>query len=259
MGPSGYVIGAMGGALMLSGVALYFTGQAYLDQRDKTVRLEHASEINRLTQEHKEEKETALAELAETFNGKITDIESDNKETNIALTRQLAEARQDALQKPMAFGDDLIRGFIRLDCLWASGEAGNSVQGRAACSREAEASDPTSAGFSFAVITPGFLKNWGEACDDWPRTKIPAIAGEEDLSYTEDDWKTEYNNFDAALCYDSLVAMTPEFSTYLQQFISNGENYTAAWINYALEGDEIIEIITKMSAIQKKADTKKTE
>jgi len=231
----------MGVALALTGAALYFTGQAYLGERDQRVQLEFAKQLSDQATAFKEEKEGALASLRLEYDGKIHTLETSIKETTNDFTAQLLSARQDALQKPMAFGDDLIRDFIRLDCLWSAGEASASLSGRSACRREAEAADPSSAGFSFAVITPDFLAAWGDACEDWLRVG----TGTGDLAYFIEDWEGEYGNFDPMLCYDSLVAMTPEFSVFLRTFLANGEGYTAALLNNAIERGEIIDILTK--------------
>ncbi len=240
IGPSGYVMGGLGAVIFALGGALYLTGNAYLRQRDDNVEMRHAQEITRITQEKIAEKQAELKLLRDEYDGKISKTEKDHQEILNDVTLQLVTARADALQKPIAFGDDLIRDFILVDCLWALGKAGNSLQGRDTCRSEAALADPASAGISFSVLTPTFLQRWGEACDDWPRVG----TGAEDLAYDREDWNAEYGNFDPQLCYDSVVGMTPEAAIFFRKFVENGRNYSSRLINYALEQRDIIEQLT---------------
>lgn len=242
MSPATAIGTVLGTALLLSGVALYFTGQAWLSERDKNAVLEFDKKLAEQERKSKEDKEAALANLRQHYEGPegvVTLLKKDFKETENDLTAQLLSAREDALQKPIAFGDDIVRDLIRVDCLWASGKASASVSGRAACSREAERADTSRKGFS--VIRPDFLEAWADACDDWPRVG----TGQGDLAYTRDMWDKEYGNFDPQLCSQTLVAMTPEFSVYMRKFINNGENLTAQLWGWGDQLSNMIDVIVK--------------
>lgn len=242
MSPSTIIGAVLGTALLLSGVALYFTGQAYLSERDKNAVLEFDKQLAEQAREAKADKEQALADLRKHYEGPkgvVTQLIKSHKEVENDLTAQLLSAREDAAQKPIEFGDDIIRDLVRLDCLWASGEASASVQGRATCSREADAANTTRKGFS--VITPSFLKAWGDACEDWPRVG----TGEGDLAYTREIWDAEYGYFDPQLCSETLVAFTPEFSVYLRKFIVNGENLTAQLWGWGRQLSDMVDIVTQ--------------
>ena len=227
--------------MSIMGLSLYLTGKAYLAERDKGVELRHTLAINELTEKFKEEKQQDLAALMEANNLKITELETLNRERENDLTTKLLNARNDALQKPIEFGDNLIRELIYTDCLWSKGAAGNGVQGRTACRSEAANANPASANFSFTVLTPTFLTGWADACDDWKTLGTTSGA----ITYTRKEWEEEYNNFDPMLCEDVLVAATPELSIFLQRLMANGQSYTSQLIEYALEQNEIIEILTK--------------
>jgi hypothetical protein len=240
-----YVAVASGAAVAVMGVIMYFLIQWGLGEHDRALIAEHANALNKLQQELKADKETALQKLRDSHTDTLDNLRSDHKGQMNDVLKDLATARQDALQKPIEFGDDLIREFIYIDCVWASGRAGNSVQGRATCRSEAERADPTSAGFSFATVTPTFLQRWGEACEK--RSDITSVVrfGEEDLAYTEEDWRLEFGNFNSELCHDSLVTFTPEFAQYMRAFLKNGQNYTSELLDWGAEQGEIIDILTK--------------
>lgn len=237
--------GLIAGVVFTMGLALYFTGNAYLNERDKNTALAFAALETKMTLEKKEAVEAAVKEVKDKYDGKLESLEKDSKATNVELTKQLVSARNDALQKPVAFGDSLFRRFIYVDCLWASGRDGTSVSGRNACRNAAETSNPASSGLSVSVLTPTFLAGWADACEDWPRVGQPTRAGEEDLSYTRIDWDNEYGNMDPKLCYDSLVAMTPEAALFFQNFLNNGSTYTMQLLTHAMEQEEVIAQLTK--------------
>jgi len=236
---------SLAGVIVLMGLALYFTGNAYLEERDKTTTLKFAALETKMTLEKKEAVEAAVKKVKDKHDGKFAALEKESKQSNVELTKKLVSARNDALQKPVAFGDSLFRNFIYVDCLWASGRDGASVSGRNACRSLAATSNPSSEGLSVAVLTPTFLAGWSAACEDWPRVGRPSLSGEEDLAYDRADWDADYGNMDPKLCYDSLVAMTPEAALFFQNFLNNGSSYTMELLAYAIEQTEVIKQLTK--------------
>ncbi len=238
---SKYVIAGLGAGIIILTLALAAAGNAYLGQRDENVALNMKIEIARVTQEAKEEKEKAIKDLRAEYDGLIETTEIAHRDEINELSTLYLTAQNDARQKPVEFGDDLIRDFIRLDCMWALGVAGASAEGRATCSDEAASADPSRSGLSFTTINPDFLAGWRDACEDWKYVR----PGTGDLAYTEADWIEEYNNFDPLLCRETLVAFTPEASIALRQFILNGQNYSAQLLNYAVEQNAVIDAITQ--------------
>lgn len=237
---SRYIIGGLGLVVVVLTLALTAAGNAYLNQRDANRELVMTARITALTAEAKADKEAALKELREEYDALIADTDTAHKDRENEILAQLLTAQNDASQKPVAFGDDLIRDIIRIDCLWALGAAANNSQGRAACSDEAANADTTRSGLSFSALTSEFLIGWRDACEDWGLIR-PGSTG--DLAYTEDMWLDEYTNFDTALCRETLIAFTPQASFMLRRFIENGENYSARLLNHAAEQARIIDTL----------------
>lgn len=216
----------------MMGVALWFVGNWWLDERDRANRAEFTIELNEQATKHKEDKEKALAELRSKYNEKITELETSSQETISGLTQQLVTAQQDAQQAPIEFGDNVLRDFIYVDCLWSSGKASTSLQGQSTCRDEAKAADPSRAGFSFSVLTPELIRRWGEACREY------------DTFGGGDEWQADNPGITVEMCRETLVAFTPEFSAYLRIFLQNGASYTVDLVNHALEQDKIIDTLT---------------
>jgi hypothetical protein len=227
-------VGLVGGtAVTLMGAALWFVGNWWLDERDRANRAEFTIELNLQAEKYKEDKEKALSDLAIKFNGTIRDNDANHKKEINDLTRKLATATQDAQQTPIAFGDDLLREFIYVDCLWSQGEVSASVSGQSACRDEASIADPTRAGFSFSVLNPEFIRRWGEACREY------------DTFGGGNEWREDNPGITEEMCAETLVVFTPEFARYLTIFLHNGANYTIEYINHALEQDAVIDKLTE--------------
>lgn len=235
------IAGALTGVIGLMGLSLYLLGNSYLAQRDKATTLQHTLDINELAREYEEKQEHAIASLRAAHDDELTTKDLEHKEQMNEITRKLISARDDALQKPIQFGDDLFRNFIRVDCLYSLGATGNSVEGRKACRREAQTTEPSSQGLSVAVITPTFRNSWSEGCDAW--NSIGTEAGA--VNYTKEDWRAEYGTLDPAMCDETLVAMTPEAAIFFEHFLENSYNYTSQLLSYATEQNELIDLLTK--------------
>lgn len=239
-----YIAAGLGITVVLLGLALGIAGKAYLSQRDENVMLVQAAAIARLTQQHKEDMEAAIAAITVSYDAEIAETERVYKDEVNGIMLQLASAQQDASQKPMAFGDDLIRDIVYVDCMWASGVEGTNREGRKACRDEAAFADPAKSGLPFTVLTPDFLTNWADACDDFYRVGV-VVSAEADLSYTKETWVGEYGSFDPRICSETLVAFTPEGSLLLRNFINNGQNYSTRLLTYAVEQQRIIDILSQ--------------
>lgn len=218
-------------------IALYFLGNAYLDKRDEARDLIFAAQITDLTIKHKKEMESAVNDVIEEYTWEADLIDKEHKEKENDWTRQIMAANKNAAQNSIEFGDDLVRDLIRVDCLWSKGEAGNSVQERAACSDEAANADPSSTGFYYTVFTPQFLRSWYEACDAYPDGSVE--------DYFLPDWEKEYPKFTQEICEDTLAALPPDTSKFISKLISNGEGYSSRLINYAVSLNKIIDVLTK--------------
>jgi len=230
-----------GGAIAVLTLLLWFVGSQWLNERDARVKEQIANAVNAKQREMELAKQAEIAELQTVYDKQITDLEIEHGNQINEFIRKLAQADTAATQKPLAFGDDLLRSFIRVDCLWSLGQDANSRSGRTTCDREAQATDAAQPGFS--VITPGFLKGWSDACQD------RGFIGE---NYTEQDWLSEYGNFDPQLCSQTLVAMTPEASVYMRIFLENGLNYTMRLNQYIEEQDQLIDQLIKGPAAREK-------
>lgn len=236
-----YIAIGAGVIIFMLSVSLYFAGVAYLGERDRRVELAHTLDINELTREKKEEKEAAVLEVQIASDAAILELTNYHQEKESEYKIELLNARERATQKPLEFGDGLIRELIRIDCLRNMGQAGNSLEGRTACSRKASQADTAIPGLSFSVITPEFLTGWRDACEDWPRVG----TGSGDLAYSQEDWIEEYGNFDPALCRETLVGLTPEFSIWLKSFVLTDSRYQQELLNHIDEQESIINILTK--------------
>lgn len=243
------IYSALGGGMLLLGLALTFMTNAYLDKRDEVVQLSFAAQIMELTQKHKEDKEAAVKAIAFSYDTRIDTLTTENRETVNAITKEMLSAKQDALQKPLAFGDNLIRDYILADCLLSLG-SNNNLQRRTACSTEAKIADTASTGLYFSTITPTFLRNWGEACEDWRDIGTAAAA----VGYTIVDWRERWGNFREGMCSEVLVSMTPETSKFFSRFAAKAVGHALELTNYAVEQNEIIDILTKRT--QKEAPDK---
>ena len=232
----------MGGAMLLMGVALYFLGQWGLSEHDAKIQLQFKIDIEAAVKEAVDKKQIKIDSIILDHNTAIATMEVNHKEKEIEFTKEIMSAKADAAAKPIEFGDDLIRDLIRVDCLWNAGETGTSVQGRAACSAEASAADTTSTGISYTTFTPQFLRTWYEACNEWPGSPGGAL--------TLKEWEDEYIGFDPAICGDTLVAYPPDAAKYISKFISNGEQYTAKLLNYAISQNKLIDALTKPKDLQ---------
>lgn len=223
--------------VILSIGAATLAGKGYLMVRDANTVLEHRIELNNQARLHREAMEASLGALRAEYDALQRTTETNHMEALNAISLQLLSAQRDAVQTPIAFGDTLIRDFIRVDCMWSLGERATDPASRQACSDEAANADPARSGLPFAALTPTFLRGWGDACYDWEHS---VTSGDGDLDYTEADWQLEYGNFDVALCRETIVAMTPEASLLFRRFLENGLSYTTQLVNYAVEQNKVI-------------------
>lgn len=217
-------------------VALFGAGTAYLHQRDENVRLKHTADIAKLTQEYLDKQQEALAAITEKYSGEIAAAEQIHEDRLNDIMAELAVAQREALQKPVTFGDRFIADIIRIDCLRSLGQRIGPDE-RKACSNEAANADPAKSIIPFTAITPTFLTGWSDACA--ARGDIGTGTG--DLAYVEDDWVAEFGNFDKALCGETLVAMTPEGSLLLRNFLETSLDYEQRLVVHALEQSDIID------------------
>ena len=200
-----------------------------MQQALQTQAIEHAKVLNTAVvsaQTEAQTKETAL----------VTQLNLAEAE----LLRRSRDAENQASDKPIGFGDEFIGDIIRLDCLWALGRTESDPTARAACVRETELASASSAIIPVTVITPEFRQVWVEACDDWTE-----IGRNE---YELEDWTDEYGNFDDAMCQQTVVAFTPEFSYYFRNFLNNAEAYTARLTNFAEDNRRLLDVITTQRA-----------
>lgn len=230
---------ALGFSISLT-IALYFAGSAYLNARDRVTVLEHEQEIAELVYKAKEDKELAVAALRKKYDRLTSVNTATNQEIVNALTTELMSAREDALREPISFGDDLIRNLIYTDCVWSLND--DSLQGRDTCNREAVNANPSSTHLSYSVITPTFLAGWRDACRDWGD-----IGQDAELTIDEakQEWAVEYGNFDVGMCDQTLVALTPEASKFIEIFVNKGTDYITRLRTYAHEQADIIDQLTK--------------
>jgi len=244
MGLRTYIAAGATALFLALGVTTFLLGRAYLAERDTTAKLEQAAEINKLTQQLKDQQQQALTIVRETYDGQISAADRRHTQEINDVTRQLVDARRAAVQEPIHFGDDLMRGFLRVDCVWSLGAEALSPEGRASCDRQAATSDPARAGFS--VLTPSFLRAWSDACEQYPRAAAGSAAGETgDLAYTLEEWAIEFGNFDPSLCSESLVVMTPEAALYFRLFLENGSRYTLDLLRYVSEQNEVLDLLQR--------------
>jgi hypothetical protein len=224
----------IGASLMLM-AALYFTGNAYLDKRDEVTLLNHEQIVGEIKREAKEDKEQAVADIREEYDGIIATNTTSNQETVNDLTTQLMSAREDARNDPILFGDELVRNLIYTDCMWSLSV--DSLQGRDACNREAANADPTSTNLYYTTITAEFLTRWGDACSDWGNLGITT-----DVKFDEEraEWVAEYDNFDVAMCNDTLVAWSPEASKFIEILTNKGTDYITRLRTHGHEQEDII-------------------
>lgn len=225
----------LGASAMLM-IALYFASSAYLGARDQLTIFEHEQEIAGLTLAAKEDKEAAVAEIREEYDGIIAFNTTANQETVNALTTQLMSAREDAIKDPIYFGTTLVRNLIFTDCMWSL--ADHSISGRDACNREAANADPTSTNLYYTTITPAFLALWRDACSDWDAIRV---ATEMTFDEGKQEWDADYGNFDVAMCDDTLVAWSPEASKFIELLVNKGTDYIVRLRTDALEQRDIVE------------------
>jgi len=220
-------------------LVLLFAGMTklYLGQRDEVVVLRYEAKLSVAIRELEKKQQAELASLRSSYDKTIEDTTIAHEEILNDLTLQLITAREDARQEPMAFGDDFVRGILRVDCLRALGVAGTERNGIETCDNEAANADPSSQSLPFTVITPEFLASWAAACDDWDSLGT--------TDWTVEDWHIEYGNFDPSLCEETLVAMTPEGSLMLRRFIQVGWNYTARLLVHSSEQESLIDQIAQ--------------
>lgn len=242
MGLNGYIIGACGAVVLLLGVALYFAGQWGLSEHDKAVQLQFVIDIDAAVKEAVDKKQVEIDGIVLKHNTTVATMEKATKEMEIGFTKEIMSAKTDAANNSIEFGDSLIRDLIRVDCLWNSGEASTSVQGRAACSNEASLANTAGTGFQYTVFTPQFLRSWYQACDEHPSSASSSLNIE--------DWEAEYPAFDPTICGDTLVAYPPDAAKYISKFISNGEQYTTKLLNYAISQNKVIDALTKPKDLQ---------
>jgi len=248
------VFKVMGGAMVILCIIIFFLGRGYLSERDKRVTLTHAAEMTKITLAHKEDKEKDLRLQKEGYDKLLEDQKETHNEKTAALNKRLVSARNDALQKPIQFGDDLFRDLIYADCVRGLRADSNRVEGRDACLRSSRAADPSSSGLSYSVLTPTFLSGWSRACEDWRTVSDVVRPGEGDLAYTREDWDKDFGNMDPKLCQETLVTLTPEASLFLQNFVNNGTAYIENLISHALEQRDAIEILTRPKPGQPEAE-----
>jgi len=223
-------------AITLLGTALYFTGQWALSERDGRKAAEWAIDLRAAVDEVKAKMQTDFNKVKSGSDKTIARLEGDLKNANITIQKQLINASQNAAEAPMQFGDDMLRDFIRIDCLWNAGKNASDSAVRAACSREAKNADPTSAGIFFTAINPEFIKRWGEAC-----RSLDTFGG-------GPEWESDNPGITVQMCSETLLVMTPETSLFVRNWINNGENYTTRLVEHALEQEKIIDIITAKNA-----------
>jgi len=225
----------IGASLMLM-AALYFTGNAYLDKRDKVTLLEHEQEMTDVKLAAKADKEQAVAEITEKYDTIIATNTTSNQEMVNALTTQLMSAREDARNDPILFGDELVRNLIYTDCMWSLSV--DSLQGRNACSREAANANPTSTNLYYTTIKPAFLALWRDACSDWDAIRVAT-----EMSFDEglEEWIADYDNFDVKMCDDTLVAWSPEASKFIEILMNKGTDYITRLRTHGHEQEDIIE------------------
>ncbi len=254
MGIKAAIFGAVGMVIFLMGFSLYLTGKAYLAERDKVTVLAHAAEITELTTAAKEEKEDALRLQKEGYDKLLEDQKDLHNEKTADFNKRLVSARNDALQKPIQFGDDLFRDLIYADCVRGLPADSDRVEGRDACLRSSRIADPSSSGLSYSVLTPTFLTGWAKACEEWTTVSDVVRPGEDDLAYTREDWDNDFGNMDPKLCQETLVALTPEASLFLQNFVNNGTAYIENLLSYIIEQRDAIEILTRPKPGQPEAE-----
>lgn len=235
----------MGGAMAILCIIIFFLGRGYLSERDKRVSLTQAAEISKLELEHKADKEKDLRLQKESFDKLFEEQKDQHNAKTAEFTKRLVSARNDALQKPIQFGDALFRDLIYADCVRGIPAGSNRMEGRNACLRSSRSADPSSSGLSYSVLTPIFLTGWAKACEEWTTVSDVIRPGEEDLAYTREDWDADFGNMDPKLCQETLVALTPEASLFLQNFVNNGTAYIENLISYIMEQRGALEILTR--------------
>lgn len=226
------MIKALGIATVLLSIGLFFTGKWALSERDGRVEAEYNVKLREAEEKIRAEWQGKLNAVRDEYTPKIEQLEKDNKELNIAYLKATITASADASEAPIKFGDNLLRDFIRIDCLWASGTAAASDDTREACSREADMADPASAGVFFSVLDPIFIRAWGDACEE-----LATFGGGA-------EWEEAHPGITANMCSETLLVMTPETSVFLRNWVNNGEHYTTRLIQRGLEQDELIERLT---------------
>lgn len=217
----------------LLSAALYFTGKYALDQHDQNLQTQYALKLKTATDKLKGEQQAALKIINEASNAKITSLESENKRINNVYQKAMLTADQSANKNQMQFGDDVLRDFIRIDCLWSKGSDATRSSVRSACSREAQNADPTSSGVYFSVLDPELIRRWGEACRE-----LDTFGGGK-------SWQENNPGITADMCHETLLAMTPATSVFLRNWINNGENLSTKLYQHIDEQDQIIDELTK--------------
>ena len=231
------VIGIGIGAVGVMGVALWWVGNKAVDEFEKRTRAEMQLEIQEQTLRLTQEKQQALASLQADFQERMKANEAATAARIEDLTKKLATAKADAGAKPIQFGDDLLREFIRVDCLFNLGaERASDREERDACGREAGDADPAGSGFYFAAFTPIFWRRAAEICNDL-----------DDFTSSEDrrEILSENPTFDFTLCDETIVAVTPETAQYLTLFLNRIEAYSLRLIEVANERGAIIDQLAR--------------
>ena len=190
-----------------------------------------AEERDRLGKLFQKEKD-ALNDAAEVreagLNTQIQDRDND------ILLFQL-DARDRAAAMPDEYGDDFIRAFIELDCLFGLDRNAGGHDSRSGCARSAEMADPSQINFPVAVWTPGFIRGIGSAC-----TALKEDVGhleDDDTPYTFEEWELDNPSVGAGVCDETIVVMTPEASGVLRAIWGKWEASHAQAIVALLEAD----------------------
>ncbi len=241
---SKFVLGGSAAIIGTMGFSLYFLGSSYIEQRSKLDELSMAIKINEYTKNFEENRRREIKNITDLHTQEIARIEKESRDKINDLDLRLLQAQEIASSQPIAFGDDLLRSFIWVDCLWSLGERSNSAGARAACRDSAEKANPAGQGLVFAAITPDFLRGWSDACSAF------ADIGKEGLDYFREDWDLEFGNFDPGLCDESLIALTPESSVFIEKFLSNGASLSLRLWQHIEEMHDVVD------ALKKSPDTK---
>lgn len=248
--------GGLGIALFILGAMLALAVNEVRKGDRENARLEFSVELEKERDKWQLEKLTEIAAIDLKHDGEQSTIIKERDDALSKFNMLMVNASFEARNKPLIFGDDMLRDIIYYDCLFSLGKAANQREARSACGREADMAASTGQGVPVTIINQDFLGGWAAACDPdigWGR--VGGLIGDDEfvkgetegsgeITYTRIMWEAEFPGFNPDMCRETVVAFTPEASIMFRRMFANADGYIAGMVGLAHTQDKIIDQIS---------------